>query len=243
MKNLQLTFIFILSILTTASTQSELILSNCNDLIIDMYVWDNENNVDYCSVALSVIPEPTVDCYPYLEVNGFVKTEDDKPIQDAEVFLNCNLPEYPQSTFTDANGYYSFGNVHDNSAGCYISVDKDDDFNTSVTTLDLVKIMRHILGIQSFTTPYQLLASDVSGSQSIKASDLLLLRKLILGVISEFPDVDPWIFLDDSFQFVDPDNPWDDFVVIDVDPYKITINQNSQAPYNFVGVKIGNIVD
>lgn len=223
---------------------------NCDDVInspvpIDVYFWDNYSNVDYCTVFLSVIPGPTVDCYPFSnsEINGYVKTEDNKPIANAEVKINCALPEYPRSTFTDEAGYYSFNDVPAGEFGCYITAEKEDDYITDVTTLDLVKIMRHILGIEPFTNPYQVIASDVNSNNKVTSSDLLMHRKLILGVISEFPTSPPWVFIDKGHQFSNPDDPWGDLENWNINPYKITLNPNSQAPYDFIGVKVGNIVD
>lgn len=48
-------------------------------------------------------------------------------------------------------------------------------------------IQRHILDIQSFTSPYKLIASDANNDGKISASDLTDLRKLILGTTNELP--------------------------------------------------------
>lgn len=223
-------------------------LITCDDVIdfpveLDFYVWDNQDNIDYCTVLLTVIPGPTACCDPHQNIEGYVKTEDDKPIQNAEVTLHCSLPEYPKSEFTNGNGYYSFDGIDENVSGCYITVDKEDEYITSVSTLDLVKIMRHILGLHPFTTPYQSIASDVTGDARVKASDLVFHRKLILGVIAEFPATSPWSFLDENFQFTESNDPWLDIDALDSEPFRITITFGMEAPYNFVGVKIGNIVD
>ena len=106
----------------------------CDDVInspvaIDVYVWDNNDNVDFCTVFLNVIATETVDCYefPMQSVSGYVKTEDNEPIEDAEVIIYCNMPEFPRSEYTDANGFYSFSNIP-TSAGCYLTTKKDDDY-------------------------------------------------------------------------------------------------------------------
>lgn len=220
----------------------------CDDVInspveIEIYVWDNQDNINLCYVFLTVIPGPTVDCYPYLDVDGYVKTEDNKPIHNAGVTLHCNLPEYPRLDFTNADGYYSFANVPMNINECYLTVDKEDEYITDVSTLDLVKIVRHILDIQPFNSPYQLIASDVTGDDKVKASDLTVHRKLILGVISELQASSPWVFLDESYEFNDPYYPWNDLGNMINDPHRITLTPNFEAPYNFVGIKLGNIVD
>ncbi len=62
-----------------------------------------------------------------------------------------------------------------------------NDWNNGVTSLDLIMLQRHILGIEVFTHKSQYLAGDVNGSGSLSAVDLLIMQKLILGVRTEFP--------------------------------------------------------
>ena len=223
-------------------------LITCDDVVnspiaVDIYFWDNADKTDYCTISLIVIPEPTADCFPYHVINGYVKTEDDEPIQNAEVFLNCNHPEYPRSEYTDANGYYSFDAVPDEFSACFITVDKPGDYLYDVSTLDLVKIMRHLLGLQPFTTPYQRIAADLSNDSKVSVSDLILHRRLILGVITELPSSSSWKFLDSNFEFTDPNDPWTDLNDFGAEPYRIMLTPELEAPYDFIGVKIGDIVD
>ena len=63
-----------------------------------------------------------------------------------------------------------------------------------VSTLDLVLILRHILGIEQFAEPYQAIASDANDSKSITAFDLIELRKLILSIDLFLPAA-PWKFV------------------------------------------------
>ena len=55
-----------------------------------------------------------------------------------------------------------------------------------VSTLDLVHIQRHILGIQSLNDPYNAIAADADNNGKISASDLTVIRKAILGISSSF---------------------------------------------------------
>ena len=59
---------------------------------------------------------------------------------------------------------------------------KDVDYMNGVSTLDLVKIQRHILRIrESLDSPYKLIAADVNGDNDVKASDLDRIEKVDLG--------------------------------------------------------------
>jgi hypothetical protein len=55
--------------------------------------------------------------------------------------------------------------------------------------LDLVKIQNTLLGIEPFTSPYDLIAADANNSQTVSAIDLVELRKLILGLYTELPTI------------------------------------------------------
>jgi hypothetical protein len=55
-----------------------------------------------------------------------------------------------------------------------------------VSTFDIVRINRHILGVEPFTNPYQMIAADVNNSAGITTFDMIRIRQLILGLITEF---------------------------------------------------------
>ena len=114
---------------------------------------------------------------------------------------------------------------------------KDDDHLNGVSTLDLILIQRHILGIDNLDSPYQLLAADVNDSQDINGIDLVELRKLILGIYTELPDNTSWRFVDAEFQFVDETNPWLHEIA---ETYDI-IDLSSDMNIDFIGVKVGDV--
>lgn len=60
--------------------------------------------------------------------------------------------------------------------------------DSQVKASDLLRIQRHILGINEFSTVQETLAADVNGDLSIKASDLLIIQRVILGIIDDFPN-------------------------------------------------------
>lgn len=54
--------------------------------------------------------------------------------------------------------------------------------------LDIVKMRKHILGFEELTTPWQLIAADVTGEGNSSSLDIVRLRKVILGFDDEFPN-------------------------------------------------------
>ena len=67
---------------------------------------------------------------------------------------------------------------------------KNDDYNVlnGISTLDLVLIQRHILGMQLMQSELMRIAADVNGDKYISVYDIVLLRKLILGISSTLPE-------------------------------------------------------
>lgn len=64
-----------------------------------------------------------------------------------------------------------------------------------VSTLDVVYILKHILGQEVFTTPAQLIAADVNNNGAITVADLIEVRKLILGISDNFSNSPSWRFI------------------------------------------------
>ena len=117
-----------------------------------------------------------------------------------------------------------------------LRLDKKDDYSNGITTLDMVLILKHILNIQAFDSPYQFIAADVNKSNSISAADLVAIRKVILGTANTFPNNNgSWRFIDANYNFLD-DNPLDEAF-----PETLTINLSKDTDFNFVGVKVGDV--
>ena len=53
-----------------------------------------------------------------------------------------------------------------------LTASKNDDYLNGVSTLDLLLIQRHILGIETLDDPYKFIAADVNNDQEITATDL-----------------------------------------------------------------------
>lgn len=76
-----------------------------------------------------------------------------------------------------------------------IDIIKNDGYLNGVSTLDIVMIQRHILGIELLSDPCKIVAADLSNNNSISAIDLLEARKLILGIYTVLPNSPSWKFL------------------------------------------------
>ena len=98
---------------------------------------------------------------------------------------------------------------------------KNTGHKNGVSAADLFLIKKHLLGEQPFTENWQVLAQDATGNGIGSASDILLLQKLLLGIVSQFPQQSSWIF----------------------DPPEITLQdpEESNLTLEFLAIKIGDV--
>jgi len=86
---------------------------------------------------------------------------------------------------TQNDGLFSF----ENQAGGQdyrIRFSKEGSAVNGVSTLDLVLVAQHILGVRPFSSPHQIVAADVNNSETVSTLDMVFIRKLILGVDQNF---------------------------------------------------------
>ncbi len=165
---------------------------------------------------------------------GSVYTPDNVSIESAQLSaeqMDIAKMSYDQS---DVQGVFAFNDVNGN-AQYALKAEKNDDYTNGVSTLDLIMIQMHILGIQPLESPYQMIAADASNNKSLSSIDLVLLRQLILGIIDKLPENDSWRFVNKDFE-LDPNFPYDF-------EETITIGLEEDNIYNndFIGIKIGDV--
>jgi Dockerin type I domain len=115
---------------------------------------------------------------------------------------------------------------------------KDDDHLNGISTLDVMMIAEHILNTQPIQSPYQRIAADINKSGAITPFDVTELRKLILGTYKVFPHNTSWRFVDRSFVFADPKNPFAKPLPENISLANV---QKDRLEDNFVAIKIGDI--
>lgn len=80
-----------------------------------------------------------------------------------------------------------------------IRPDKGGNPHDGLTTYDLVLISKHILAVEPFECPWQIIAADLNCTGSITTFDIVQARKLILGIVDTLP-CGNWRFMPDSAQ-------------------------------------------
>jgi hypothetical protein len=200
---------------------------NCNGFVQPLGIEWSERNKDYCTTFI-VIDDNEVSV---AMVQGVVETEEEETVELVTVNMINPLTGQVMATFiTTENGLFHFVNP---LLGYELTSERNDDHKNGVSTLDLVKIQKHLLGLQLLDSPYKMIAADANNSESVSALDLVEIRKLILGIYTEFPKNESWRFVNSSFVFTDPTHPWPFDEVVDV--------AGLTMGHDFVGVKIGDL--
>jgi hypothetical protein len=202
---------------------------NCNGKI----EW-TERNKDYCSTTIVITDNNHVCGGSGPIIGGEVLTEKQNPVAQVTVSLTAPGHIFPQYV-TSQDGKFLFTSLL-MGEDYMITPERNDEHRNGVSTLDLVRIQKHLLGNELFTTPYQYIAADANNSQSITAIDLIEIRKLILGIYTELPLNKSWRFVESGYP-MNPEHPW---------PFNESIQipdmaTDSMMHNDFIGIKIGDV--
>jgi hypothetical protein len=208
------------------------------DTVFNVYAIDQEGNSDFCTVKLRVQSNNN-SCLPaIIESVGFkgaIYSESAEMVQNVHVGLMSDQVEFPKSVMTSTDGKWTMAGLK-MYKDYIVTADKNDDVLNGISTLDLVLIQRHILGLHELDSPYKLIAADVNNSQKVTSADLVELRKVILGIKSEFANNKSWRFIDVAHQFRDAKNPFPF-----VEKLSMTKVDHDVAGLDFYAVKIGDV--
>jgi alpha-amylase len=133
-------------------------------------------------------------------------------------------------------GSYNFNNLN---TGIYtIKPTKNNDIkkNNGISSIDVILVTNHILSKSKLNSPYKIIAADVNNNKTVTNIDVIFMKRLILGVDTNFVGNRLWTFVDSAYKFADSTNPF---------PYKdsIQINELTRSKFNqtFFGVKLGDV--
>ncbi|MFZ1705141.1 MAG: T9SS type A sorting domain-containing protein [Saprospiraceae bacterium] len=209
------------------------------EIVLDMSVIDLEGNIDFCTIKLILQDNANV-CENQQglvgSIAGRIALPDARPIVNATLVLESSQPEYPKTLETSPTGSFQFTNVKKNFQ-YELGVNLNNKIDAGVSTLDLVLIQRHILGLQLLNNPYYAIAGDVDGNEKLNSVDLVNLRKIILGSLTEMPNQQKsWKFIPAEFHFVNNNAPWPI-----QEKYTYQNFSTNKVNQNFVAVKLGDV--
>ncbi len=201
-----------------------------------IYGWTEDGGVLYDScTAHFTLKDNNNYCGQNLTagIEGVVFNSSLNTIQNVSVGIEGDLTA---RYLTNEDGGYAFDEVEELKNYNIIPF-KDDDHMNGVSTLDLILIQRHILGLKKFETAQQVLAADINNNGVVNGADLINLRKLILGKTDSFTNNTSWRFVDANF------DDWDMSTILNSDiPEEYIIEQlNTMMYVNWQGIKIGDV--
>lgn len=232
--------------------QKSLVLT-CDDpstLDVEIYAWDKANNpyaeqpdstvggrnYSFC-VTYVLIQDNNDRCAPAPgmgSISGGVWTEGNYKLQNVNIMLVSD-----DSTFqlTGSTGSYRFDSIPMQKDYKVIPV-LDENPTEGLSIVDLILLQKHVLGIDPIRSPYHLIAADVTRDGRLDNNDVVELRNVLLGVQQRFTNNTSWRFIDASYVFPNPLNPW-----LEPLPEYILISRMSAAENygNFLAIKTGDV--
>jgi hypothetical protein len=178
---------------------------------------------------------------PPVTIGGLIATEPllgAEGIGGVEVSLESDPGAYSLIQLTGNDGSFLFPDAFPLDFGYVLTPVKDLNPLNGVTTYDLVLISRHILGLETLPSPYRIIAADANKSGSVTTFDIVQLRKLILGLEADLPNNTSWRFVDKTYQFPNPLNP---FSAVFPEIISRPIAEHDRLSEDFVGIKIGDV--
>lgn len=170
-------------------------------------------------------------------INGTVALESGLMLEGIDVAVEVDgLGSVVGTQATGPAGSFSIGNVETcdgyNVIPSFVGVADD-----GVTTMDIVLVQKHILGLIPLDSPYKLIAADANNSTTITTLDIVEMRKVILQINTAFTNNTNWRFVDANYTFQDPENPLlEDFPEIIHIPNLVSLTNVA-----FVAIKVGDL--
>ncbi len=202
-------------------------------MYVTAHLPNGETTTDYCVTNIDFQDNNNA-CDPTIpdglvQLSGLITNIDNEPIPNVSVELQGSEMA-PMNT--GVNGTYEFGIEANRN---YIVAPQKEGLDLDgVTTLDIVLIQKHILGISKINNPYKLLAANINGDNNVTAADISIMRKLILAKIEDMGDA--WMFVDKGYEFENPERPYNEEVVTST-----PVNTNEDVVVDFYGIKMGDI--
>lgn len=211
------------------------VVYNCDSIgLRQLTLWasDDAGNLSSCTTAF-MVANPDSSCIPSWRIHGNLRTEAGVGIGQAQVSLS-----EPHNTvqITQSDGVYDFPDIQQ-GAGYKVEPSKDIAHPNGISTIDIILINRHITFTQLLNSPYKVIAADANRSGNVSTLDVILFRKIILGLDTALSSNTSWRFVPEDFVFADPNNPFASNF-----PESVVIEElNSDTTINFIGIKIGDI--
>ncbi len=173
------------------------------------------------------------------DLNGTIASSiDAADMEGVEVELRDAQDNTVDMVTTGANGQYAFTGLQPGEYRLYLK--KSGSPLEYISTFDAVLVARHVLGVAQFSSPVSYLGADVNHSGTITTYDIALMRRMILGIDTNFPDGDAigsWRFIPQGWIPQNPNNPLPE---LSGNYFPVQLNAGANT-FNWTGIKIGNV--
>lgn len=204
---------------------------------IRLVVWDEAGNSNEVYTYF-VVDDPDSICpggLHGLRIEGVVATGNWQAVPEVDVWLESG--GITRKAQTDAQGNFAFADI---PAGSDIQIHsrRSGTYTAGLTTADIIRIQRQLLGLEPFTNSWEYLAADVDMSGGISTRDIVFLRRLLLGKIQELPHQHSYLFIDPNYTFANPASPYAELDLC----RKVVISQALQnEAVHLLAIKIGDV--
>ncbi|MEM6772296.1 MAG: dockerin type I domain-containing protein, partial [Bacteroidota bacterium] len=229
-----------------ADREQSTMFLDCQDrysVQLELYVWDETfnpfsvqpdgtvggNNWRRCEVTVYV-QDPSLVCNDCavadnVTLNGAINTMNGEPMTAITVIAGGDAG----TTQTNAFGVYQLGGTIGSTYE--LQAENNADPREGISTLDILILQYHLLGLQPITDPYMRLAADVNRDGVLSALDIIALQGLVLSREEFYPEGSPWRFVPANWDGAG--NPPEMIVLEEV--------QDCSFDHDFIGIKLGDL--
>ncbi|MFN4005994.1 MAG: cohesin domain-containing protein [Chitinophagaceae bacterium] len=140
------------------------------------------------------------------------------------------------SVVTDATGRYSSNIFQQRNYSITGNKNNDANKTNGINVLDVLQMQAHILNRTLLNSPYRIIAADANSDNAVNILDVLAVKRMILGFDDTFAGGKLWSFVDSTYTFPNPTNPF---------PYNssrsLTNVSGNQSNVSFYAVKLGDV--
>lgn len=200
--------------------------------LVTFTVTDKAGNSDFCTTYVDIqdnmkmCPDSTGN---KAAIAGAITNTANVGVEKVEIMVNGSTSQVMTSNIGSFTLYKQMGQNY------VVKPQKDDDPLNGVTTFDLVKMSKHILGLEPIKDPYLLIAADVNKNNNVTTSDIVTLRKIILGISKTMTPNESWRFVRKDYVFPST-NP---FTVAFPESYQMLLGNAMTT--DFVAIKVGDL--
>ena len=225
-----------------------------NDPVLTEEEKDEIHNTTFRDVivrnsGVQLMQENVFRAMPFSEICGDATTSADGWIRvhtsnaqlpNVTVSANGDDGEVMNTSVTTDLGFYQFETLPACQNLTLTASLAGDDWEAGVDIFDMIAINLHILGRQTFTNPYQLLAADVNDDKSVDVRDIIDISRLALGLDLRLRTgrENPWFFVPGGYEFVTPEFPFEEEIPVAIDFAEVDPTEINQG---FVAVKSGDV--